>query len=357
MATQTKRTRSQLTITDYFSRHQAQAAHSPYKLAKEAARLNIYSNSSETTTPDPPNLEAHDEESLPSHNTTRPKKRSSSPFQREDVGGENGARVMKRVKRDGSDIEAQDASSDHRGMLPGSTQPSGPFDFSVISPRRPAPSSSSPSTPRRRAQSVPPSPSSAVPHFDLMKLESSPARAPSTSPTRQQLRFTSMPRVLEAIGDDMDVDVDADHLRPLLPLEQPATPHQTNGDVRIYATPRASDALDISVHSPLTPLPPTPAPFSHSVIHTSSDISSESVALSVNQHRELRPSTWARVPIPPLSCLGTKQPQKLLNLQPPSSRQVRVHRLKKGRKRRRLHSSRPPSPSAVYRDRPSTLGN
>ncbi|KAI0301572.1 hypothetical protein B0F90DRAFT_1718343 [Multifurca ochricompacta] len=81
-------------------------------------------------------------------------------------------------------------------------QPCGPFDFSVIDSKQESSFiySGHPAVSSKRAHSVP-----LVSQRDLGQLMPSPRKTPLVSPQREVLRFSSLPRILEPLADDMSI--------------------------------------------------------------------------------------------------------------------------------------------------------
>ncbi|KAA1470641.1 hypothetical protein DENSPDRAFT_710872 [Dentipellis sp. KUC8613] len=244
MSTVTKRTRSQLTLMDMGPGFQLNR--SPLKAARMAARGNMTASKSEPSrlrNAIEDDRQDSDDELLLSPKKSNPKKRSSSPFDQEHPFEEADAeRASKKAKRD-NDAENSNA--------PPSPKPLGPFDFAALSPKKPvfATHNQPIDSPRKRAQSVPPRSPSSVPHIDLRNIPASPRRAPSTSPQRPRLRFTSVPHELEhpkPIDEDVRMDVDE--------------PSRASTHLNIF-TPIGTHSLtpsDDIPPSPLTPFTTTP---------------------------------------------------------------------------------------------------
>ncbi|KAI9465677.1 hypothetical protein BJY52DRAFT_477970 [Lactarius psammicola] len=210
MSDHAKRTRSQLSLADEFG--DVHLGVSPLKAARQEWRKNIPVASPLVSSEPhaPPNVGVNQSDDGPvlSHHEDRPQKRTSPKPEENDA-----ERQFKRLKKDHIGVEWADEPHHAHDLQPEesrvteTTQPSGPFDFSAITPKdvlSPTGSRQLGASWTKRAQSAPlVSPS--VPRRDLGQLMPSPRKTTSVSPVRETLRFSSLPHTLEPLANDMVV--------------------------------------------------------------------------------------------------------------------------------------------------------
>ena len=277
MSDHAKRTRSQLSLPDEFG--DVHLGISPLKAARQEWRKNVPVASPLVHAP--PNVAVSDnDELLFSHHDDRPQKRTSPQPQVSSLE-DDAERQFKRLKKDHNEGDGPHHAHDlhpEESRITETTQPSGPFDFSAISPKdllSPTRSTQLGASWTKRAQSVPlVSPS--VSHRDLGQLMPSPLKAAPVSPVRETLRFSSLPSTFEHLADgvvirnvgrsptesEREKDPPASHTLPTLdetvaPLrEKPTTAADTlcNDQFPAAAPSLEVTASDVSPTGPLLPL-------------------------------------------------------------------------------------------------------
>ncbi|KAH9060538.1 hypothetical protein EDB87DRAFT_586870 [Lactarius vividus] len=255
MSDHAKRTRSQLSLTDEVG--DVHLGISPLKAARQERRKNIPVASPLISSQlhAPPNVGANqnDDGPLHSHHEDRPQKRVSPKPQEDDP-----ERQFKRLKKDHLEGEWDDGPPHAHDLrpeesrVPEATRPSGPFDFSVISPKdllSPTGSRQQGASWTKRAQSAPlVSPS--APNRNLGKLMPSPRKTASVSPVREAFRFSSLPRALGPFAGDTVV---RNVVKP------PTEPERDNELTAPHISP-ASNEMDASLREKPTPEADTSRP-------------------------------------------------------------------------------------------------
>ncbi|KAH9177812.1 hypothetical protein EDB89DRAFT_1442983 [Lactarius sanguifluus] len=237
MSDHAKRTRSQLSLTDGVG--DVHLGVSPLKAARQEWRKNIPVASPLVSSElhAPPNVGANqnDDEPLLSQHEDRPQKRTSPKPQEDDP-----ERQFKRLKKDHIEGEWDDGPPHAHDLHPEEsrvteeTRPSGPFDFSAISPKdmlSPTGSRQLGASWTKRAQSAPlVSPSAS--NRNLGQLMPSPRKTASVSPVRDTFRFSSLPRALGPFAGDTIV-------RNVGKL--PTGPERDNGLTAPHISPASND--------------------------------------------------------------------------------------------------------------------
>ena len=206
MSDNAKRTRSQLLLSDDFG--DVSLGISPLKAARQGWRKNM-PVASPLVSHVPPNVRVNQSDDDPSHHKDQPQKRTS-PKPQELYSENDSERQFKRLKKDHVEDDGAHHAHDlhpEEFRVTETTQPSGPFDFSAITPKdllSPTSSRQLGASWTKRAQSVPLA-SPSVLHRNLGQLMPSPRKTVSVSPVRETLRFSSLPHTLEPLANDMGV--------------------------------------------------------------------------------------------------------------------------------------------------------
>ncbi|KAH8996296.1 hypothetical protein EDB92DRAFT_1942681 [Lactarius akahatsu] len=334
MSDHAKRTRSQLSLTDEVG--DIHLGISPLKAARQERRKNIPVASPLVSSElhAPPNVGANqnDDGYLLSHHEDRPQKRTSPKPQEDDP-----ERQFKRLKKDHIEGEWDDGAPHAHDLHPEesrvteATRPSGPFDFSAISPKdllSPTGSRQLGASWTKRAQSAPlVSPS--APNRNLGQLMPSPRKTASVSPVRETFRFSSLPRALGPFAGDTIVRNVG---------KPPTEPERDNG----LTAPRipASNDMGTSLREKLTPEADTSRPCDDqfpaagpSLEVTASDVSltgpllpldflTTPTTLPKGQDSDITPKATAPVPSSPpggrLTPVPSSDPLSPLTDDPPS---------------------------------------